>query len=96
MTAAERDQFENTLFKGSGKNRTENVANLRSRLVVLCAVNESGDRIFSDDDAEALGRKNAAAVDIVFSVAQKLNGLSENDVDDLVKNSEGDQDDDIT
>jgi hypothetical protein len=87
MTGAERDLFESTLMKGEGKNRKVDSANIRARLSCLCLVDESGERLFSDDEAERLGKKSADVLDRVFSVAQRLNGLSEKDVEELAKNS---------
>ena len=50
-------------------------------------VDEAGERLFSNDDVVALGKKNASALDKVFAIAQKLNGLSAADVEELEKNS---------
>jgi hypothetical protein len=86
LTGTERDAFEGSLMKGKGKNRAPDLANLRARLVVLCAVDEAGQRIFAPDDVDALGRKAAAPLDRLFSAAQELNGLSEADVKELEGN----------
>ena len=45
-------------------------------------MDESGDRIFTDKDITALGKKSAAALDKVFSAARELNGFG----DDIEKN----------
>lgn len=88
LTGAERDAFEMSLLdRGNGKDGRANLANLRARLVVLTVVDAGGARLFSDDDAAAVGRKSAAALDRIFSVAQRLNGLSRRDVEDLAGNS---------
>ncbi len=55
--------------------------------------NEDRSRMFFDDDADALGRKSAAVVARVYGVAQRLSGSSEKEVQEIVKNSEGDRDD---
>ena len=86
MTGFERDAFEASLFDGKGASRKEKLANLRARLVAFCVVDAEGKRIFSDSDAEALGRKSAAALDRVFAVAQRLNGLGHTQVEELAKN----------
>lgn len=88
LTGLERDAFEATWYEGRGTSRRENFANLRARLVVLTAVDESGARLFNEDDTKALGAKNAAALDRCFAVAQRLSGLSAKDVEDLAGNSE--------
>lgn len=80
LTASERDKFEASCV-GTGKK--QNLTNIRARLVVLCACDEAGERLFTDGDAEALGRKSAAAVDKVFGACSKLNGFSSQDIEDL-------------
>ena len=83
MTGAERDAFESKIV---GKNGGVNMQNIRARLVSLTMVDENGDRIFSDDDVKELGRKSAAALDRVFTAAQGLNKISDEDVEELAKN----------
>lgn len=83
----ERDEFEESMFTGRGKDRRANFANLRARLVALAVVDAAGKRLFTDADAAALGKKNAAVLDRVFSVAQRLSGLSAADVEELAGNS---------
>lgn len=91
LTGAERDAFEASIVEGRGRKRDVNIRNLRAKLIVRSVVTPDGGRVFSDADVEALGAKNAAALDRLFSVAQRLSGLSDNDVEDLAGNSEGGQ-----
>jgi hypothetical protein len=87
ITAKERDAFEASMFKGKGKNKQENMENLRARLVQKTAVNpKTGIRLFEDGDTEALGRKNAAAMDLLFTAAMELCGMSKKDVEDMTEN----------
>ena len=87
LRAFERDAFEASMFKGRGKNRTENLENLRARLVVLAACETGGARLFDDADVKALGDKSAAPLDRVFGAAQRLNGMTTEDVEEMVGNS---------
>lgn len=96
LTGAERDAFEDSVVRQRGKTRELNLRNARARLVSLSLIDESGSRLFSDGDVEALGRKSAAALDRVFAAAQRLSGLTENDIDELAKNSESGQSDSST
>lgn len=75
LRATERDAWEVALFVGDGDERRVDKDNLRARLCVLCMVDESGERIFEDGDAEALGKKSAAVLDRIFDVAQRLSGM---------------------
>jgi hypothetical protein len=83
MTGSERDAWEQSLVGAKGK---INIENVRARLVSRCAVDESGARLFSDEDAEALGQTSAAALERVARVAQKLNKLSETDLEEAKGN----------
>jgi hypothetical protein len=53
--------------------------NARALLVVRTVVDEAGERIFSDNDAGAVGAKSAQAVGKLFDVASKLCGFSRED-----------------
>lgn len=78
MTGAARDAWEQSI---AGKGGRPDVSNIRARLVAACAVDESGARLFTDADAEALGSKSAAAIERCAKVAQRLNGLTAEDVE---------------
>ena len=64
-----------------------NMENVRARLCLLCLVDENGDRLFQEEDTFPLGGKSAAALDRIFTVAQRLNGLRDQDVDELAGES---------
>ena len=89
FTGRERDAFESSMVRGDGRDRKVDLTNMRARLVGLTVIDESGQRLFTDEEADLLGAKSGAALDRVFAVAQKLNGLSGADVDELSKNSSG-------
>ena len=85
----ERDAFEASMVRGDGRDRRVDLTNRRARLVGLTVIDESGQRLFTDEEADLLGAKSGAALDRVFAIAQKLNGLSGSDVEELSKNSSG-------
>jgi len=82
MTGAARDAWEQTIVKDKGIN----LENLRARLVAATAVDEKGDRLFTEKDAESLGKKASSALDRCVKVAQRLNRLTENELQELTKN----------
>lgn len=95
LQANERDWFEASTVQRNGKQITTNLQNIRARLCLLCMVNpETGERLFQPEDEFPLGGKSAAALDRIFTVAQRLNGLRDEDVDELAKNSNAGQSDD--
>lgn len=89
MTAAERDAYEQSLTErgpdGSVRPK-RSMRNLRAAFVVRILVDEDGERIFSDADADALGDKNAALIDRLWEKGRVLSGL------DGANPSRGDQD----
>lgn len=86
LSGAERDHFESSIVEQRGKKTHMNMVNLRARLVALAVIDDKGRRIFSSKDVEALGRKNAAALNQVFEAAQRLAGLRDEDLDELTEN----------
>lgn len=82
MTAGARDDYEQTMLAAKGQRQR----NVRAQLVALCAVDETGGRLFGPGDIEALGAKSAKALDRLFDAAIRLNGLGASDIEDLEKN----------
>ena len=80
MTGTDRDSFEASLIGKEGR-----LENVRARLVSLTLCDELGNRLFGDADINVLG-KSAKALDRVFSVAQRLNGIGTDQVD-IAKNA---------
>jgi hypothetical protein len=88
MSGAERDQFEQSMVMiGADGKRVPNLANMRSKLVVMCAVDEKGNHLFGPDEVEHLAAKSAAAIERVFMAAQELNALAPREAEAAVKNS---------
>ena len=87
LQAIEQDAFEETCTTGRGKKTKSNIANIRARYCALTIVNEKGERLFSKTDVVALGKKSAGALGRCFEVAQRLNGMTDEDVEELAKNA---------
>lgn len=91
MTGAERDAYEAEIVGNrAGKDRRLNLQNLRAKLVARCLVDEKGAALFNwrdPGDIGALGEMDAAGLDRVFKACQRVNGLSDDDVNDLAGNS---------
>ena len=85
LTGTERDAFEASLLQTRGKDREINLRNMRAKLVAQSVRKADDSRVFSDAQVEALGRKNAAALQRVFRAAQKLSGLAEDEVEELTR-----------
>ena len=83
MSGHARDRLEASIV---GKNGGQNLQNIRAKYVAASLVDEKGDLLFSESDVQALGKKSAAALDRVFAVAQRINHITDDDVEELAKN----------
>lgn len=102
LTGTERDAFEASCQqirpvrgangKADGREMVPVLDNIRAKLIVKCVLDPDDDtRLFTDQDANALGEKSGKVLDRLYDVAAKLSGISEADVEDLAKNSEAGQ-----
>lgn len=82
MSGTERDSWELVAFK-DGKVAPEA---FRAKMLVRCIVDDTGARVFTDDDAAALSGKSALVLSRLYDVAAKLNGIGPGDTEELVKN----------
>lgn len=96
LTGAERDAYELSLATPAGKKMVYHLKNMRARLVAMCVVDEQGRRVFEEGDVQQLGEKSGVALMRIWKKAQELSGLSDEDVEELGKNSESDQSDNFT
>lgn len=87
MTVRDRETFEGALVAaGGGDGKRVVVPHFRARLVALCAVDADGQRLFSEDDIEALADKSAQAITRISNAAFELNKLGDEAVREQQKN----------
>lgn len=85
LTGRERDEFEAGMFVRRGREMVRDTANLRARLVVLCALDEAGNPLFQREDVKELGEKAGAPLDRIYEAAAKLSGIMESDLEDKIE-----------
>lgn len=91
LSGHDRDEWEKSMMipapGKAGKNGrlVQDMTDFRARLVVLCVVDEKGQRLFHDGDVHQLAAKSGAALDRVYGKAAELSGISAQDVEDLTK-----------
>lgn len=83
MCSKDRDAWELAMVDEKGQNKMENI---RATLVAACLVDDKGELLFSPKEVKLLGKKSAKVLDKLFTEAQKISGIGENDVEDLAKN----------
>lgn len=85
MSGAERDAFERQQYELAKMGQLGD--NMRARMVAFCVVDTQGNRLFSDDDIQALGQKSGIALERVVKAARTLNKLDDADIEATAKNS---------
>ena len=93
ISGRERDQFEKSVQNKKGEIE---FTNFRSRFAALVLCDDEGNRIFQEVDIAELSKKSSAALDRILDKGMKINGMKQEDVEDLVKNSSKGQSDDST
>jgi len=84
FTARDRDRFEEIVT--SGIPGRVNLHNVRAQIVTLLAVQEDGTPMFTEADADDIGKLDSNFVQAVVDAGFKLNGLNTDVVEDAVKN----------
>lgn len=84
MSGVERDAFE----AGYSDQR---MANFRERFLVVTLCDQAGERLFSDEQVETLGRRSSLVLARLFEQAWKLNMLSADAVDRAGESSGADR-----
>ena len=80
MSGAERDAWEALVFG------EEKAKNIRATLAAVCLCDETGKRLFADEDAVKLGATSGSALQRVFDAAMRINKLRKEDVEEVAKN----------
>lgn len=88
LTGKERDEFEKSNYTVRRGRVSPNLDNVRARLAAKCLVDDSGERLCSEADAEWLGSLRGDTLSRIYAVAQRLSNVTDEDIDELKKFSE--------
>ena len=83
MTGTARDEFETGILANA---KSGKVGNARARLAASTITDELGNLLFTSDDIDSLGKKSQLALDRVVVESQKLNKLTNADLEEAEKN----------
>jgi hypothetical protein len=72
LSGAERATFERIVFSDGATDD-----GIMAKIVALCTVDQNGERLFTEEDVEALNGKNAKALHTVAQAALAFNALSD-------------------
>ena len=92
MSGEDRDRWELSMMQADDTSERGFKLNFdaysRVRLVAMCLVDDNFNRIFvTKEQIERLSQKSGKVMDLLYDVAQRVNGITESDIDDLEKNS---------
>jgi len=93
MTAKERSEFDQQFVSRKGEPMKKRIAEGRERIIVACCRDEEGKRLFTTDDVAQLGKQSSLIIERIVTVAQRLSGMTKDELEDAVKNSEETPDD---
>jgi len=100
MTGREREQFENLLVKkiksktGKIVDYQQSMEDFRAKLAVNCLCNAEGVNLMEPRDYATLSQNmSASKLTKIADAAGKLNGITEEDKEELTKNSDSVQED---
>jgi len=88
-SGTERNKFEQERTVRRKGNREMNLRDLKERLVVWFACDKDRKPIFDRDAVKWLRDKNSAPINRIADKALQLGGWTDQDVEDMVKNSKG-------
>ncbi len=88
LTAKQRGQWQSLIVDQKAGGRTLRLQDIQIRLCGMAIIDEQGRRVFADSELHQLASKSAGALQLVFDVAARLSGLSDEEVEELAGNSD--------
>lgn len=88
LTAGQKDDYENSVVRLSGRKRQVHLANARAQLLLMTVHNQHGKRMFGESDMGRLCQIPANIADPILDVARRLSGMASEEIEELVKNSQ--------
>ena len=90
MSGTDRNAYQSSLIVigTNGKPQRVNLNDQLAKIVARCLVGEDFQRLYTDKEVAALGRKNGAVLDRLADVAKRLSGLNDKATEDAAGNSE--------
>lgn len=86
MTVADRTRFDQMVVEHAGES-ADSAEGIRQALAIICARTPDREPIWSPEDFETVSGYGSGFVEPIVNAAQRLNGVSDNDIEELAKNS---------
>lgn len=82
-SAEDQDLYSKECLKSDGEFNTEHA---RVRLVVSALCDAEGNKLFTNKDYDALGKKSVAALDHIIKAINELNSITVEKLEEMAKN----------
>lgn len=87
MTTKQFEEMVQEAQSRAGKDGAFDFNGFRASLVAQSLVDKEGNLLFTQDDIEALGGKSNKVIQNLFAKIQEINGLTDEGIEDIAKNS---------
>lgn len=87
LTELERSKFEASIRDKKGQVSNAKLVDLKCRLIVLCVVDGEGNPLLAHSDIDVLRNQDAKATNALVDAIQAHCGITDNDMEELEKNS---------
>ena len=81
MGALERASFDAKLIELKDLSMAEKMVLIKITLILLCACNEAGDRLFTDDQFDELSAKSSESIDRIYRLVDEMNIMTQVEVE---------------
>ena len=88
LTVGQKDEYEDAVFKVTAGSRQVRINNARAMLIIRCAHDQHGKRLFGAADLGRVCDMPATIVEPIYEKARELSGMATGEVEEMVKNSE--------
>lgn len=89
LTEREKSEYETALLTKTGRSVSrERLTDAARRLMVLCLVDDNGDRLLEPADVGSLSQLDAIVATKIYDECQSHCGFGDDDIEQIVKNSE--------
>lgn len=86
LSGAEREDYQASMVIRKGDRYEADLKYQKLKLLIRCISDESGKRLFSDQDMSALGAKSGLVLNRIYNEAARINGLGDDAVEEEAKN----------
>ena len=84
MTGGDRDAFQHEVLKRSTEDGKMDIRGIKAMLVQHTVIDDDGELMWEPEDLDIIQGKSPVAIDRIYDEAAKLNGLTAEEVEEVV------------